>query len=476
MFSSKKQCLWQWVVWQGWLTLMLLGSIPYMSLAQSSGDEVDLFAEDDAVNTSNAVSQKAELPRTVSSLPLQILWSGVLDARLVQTGTSVNWQQGGRGLSRYGGIDTDRSAYEEYPQGDRGDTSFKLSQASLVVEMVKNGHVAGHIQLNYDDHEEPGSVRGKIGIVEAFLKYEYDWNPTRRINLRLGAVIPPFSLEHPGTAWSSLYTITPSAINTWVGEELRPHALEVSYRQELASLVSMDFLLAAYSGNDPSASLLSWRGWALHDYQYTVGSHLKLQHIVPSPLGPKEEWEQPSKEMDGRLGVYTRAGFTLEQRFKMQVFYLNSLADPEKTIRDHEWEYSWQTNFTNVSLQWTPFDHMTWLAQKLWGNTWMGSRIAKGVDNDFDAWYVLGSEVMGSHRLSVRYDAFRVEDRDKLQDNNRSHGTAVTIAYLLSLNEAQIIGVEYLTINSSRKGNEGYLASEDPDDDLVQLMYRLTFY
>ena len=37
---------------------------------------------------------------------------------------------------------------------------------------------------------------------------------------------PPVSLEHEGADWHVQDSITPSAINSWIGEEVRPVALE----------------------------------------------------------------------------------------------------------------------------------------------------------------------------------------------------------------------------------------------------------
>ena len=42
-----------------------------------------------------------------------------------------------------------------------------------------------------------------------------------RSNLKIGAFYPPISLEHRASGWSNPYTISSSALNTWVGEELR---------------------------------------------------------------------------------------------------------------------------------------------------------------------------------------------------------------------------------------------------------------
>src|SRR6185295_7315933 len=81
---------------------------------------------------------------------------------------------------------------------------------------------------------------------------------------RLGLMWPPVSLEHEGADWHVADTITPSAINSWIGEEVRPVALEGT-----VSISAGDHKLrttaAIFAANDTSGTLLTFRGWALHD-------------------------------------------------------------------------------------------------------------------------------------------------------------------------------------------------------------------
>ena len=40
-------------------------------------------------------------------------------------------------------------------------------------------------------------------------------------SVKAGAFFPTISLENDDLGWTSPYTLTPSAINSWIGEELR---------------------------------------------------------------------------------------------------------------------------------------------------------------------------------------------------------------------------------------------------------------
>ncbi len=425
-------------------------------------DEDPLFADE-----SDEVIEETE---TFLPIPnrMQILWSGLIDFRFAHTGEAKRWQDGGRGLSRYGGIDTDKDG-----AGDRRSTIFAIPQASLVTEVLIDSDVRGFLQINYNDNDDKEYTDGLLGVIEAYIRYERKQSEQSSITARLGRLIPPISLEHPDTAWSTHFTITPSAINSWVGEELRPIALEVNYRYDYAPFSHIEFLIAPFSGNDPAGQILSWRGWALHDYQAPVGSRLKFQKIYPTKLSPEGEWGEPFKEIDGRMGVYTKIGWSPSFQWKFQGFYSNSMADPE--IVDSVNEYAWQTEFTNISIEYRPSTDWVFLSQGMMGNTWMGNPKSPGVDNDFQAWYLLLSYVPNGHRFTFRYDDFRVIDNDEYEDENASKGTATTLAYLFLHQESHLFGVEYLHIASERVGNEGYDKDDDPDDDLYQVMYRLMF-
>jgi len=345
-------------------------------------------------------------------------------------------------------------------------------QVSLLTEVLVEGSLSAVVQFNYDDSYDQGRTNGRLGIVESYLRYEYRLSEHQKITARMGRVIPPVSLEHPETAWSTRYTITPSAINTWIGEEIRPAALEMKYRYDYASFSHIEFIVAPFSGNDSSGSLLAWRGWALHDYQSTLGSRVRFSKYTPESIAPQGRWGEPFKEIDGYLGVYTKIGWTLNPQWRTEGFYSNSFADHD--FNDIKNEYPWSTVLGNLSLQYTPVSEWVFAFQGMSGNTRMGKSSRSGVNNDFNSWYFLLSYLYDAHRITVRYDDFRVIDLDKHpEDINESQGNAVTIAYLLHQSEFHIIGLEYLGITSKRKIHKHY--PEDIDDDLYQLMYRLNF-
>jgi len=72
-----------------------------------------------------------------------------------------------------------------------------------------------------------------IDVTEAYM----DWRPIPRSEnqqqIRFGAFYPPFSRENVDLGWQSPFTYSYSAINTWLGEEIRPIGVEWSLHRRL---------------------------------------------------------------------------------------------------------------------------------------------------------------------------------------------------------------------------------------------------
>src|SRR5258705_9405197 len=64
-----------------------------------------------------------------------------------------------------------------------------------------------------------------------------------RWSIKAGAFFPPISLENTEIGWTSPWTLTPSAINAWVGEELRTIGLEGRSEEHTSELQSLRHLV-----------------------------------------------------------------------------------------------------------------------------------------------------------------------------------------------------------------------------------------
>ena len=78
-------------------------------------------------------------------------------------------------------------------------------------------------------------------------------------------------------------SITPSAINSWIGEEVRPVAVEGTVAATLGEH-KLRATAAIIAANDTAGTLLTFRGWALHD-RTTLAFHRQ-----PLPPLDDESW------------------------------------------------------------------------------------------------------------------------------------------------------------------------------------------
>lgn len=300
-----------------------------------------------------------------------------------------------------------------------------------------------------------------VDITEAYLQ----WRPVPRSPLRqqwrLGAFYPPFSLENGARGWASPYTSSFSAINTWLGEEIRPVGLEWSLKRALGPAGSPQELgafAAGFYGNDPAGTLLFWRGFAIHDRQSRLGDALPLP---PAPIwingqiaGYGQQSLEPFAELDGRPGWYAGLEWRYARRVLVKVARYDNRADPF-AFEDGQW--GWDTAFNHIAAQVELPADTGLVAQWMTGRTyWLMATTATGmttpatelVDDRFDAMFLLLTRRLGdAHRLSLRYDDFEyVREPDSVFDS----GHAWTIGYRYDPGGKVAVSLEWSTIESER--------------------------
>jgi hypothetical protein len=398
----------------------------------------------------------------------RLQWGALLDLRAARGSEEVSWLDGGLGKTRYGA------------KANGGRDLLAIGQASLVADARLTEILGAHVQVNLDADPDPANQRARVGLVEAFATFRPEPSPRVRLRFKGGLFFPPISLEHPGKAWSTVHTITPSAINAWVGEEVRATGIEATAafrpgRHELSATAAL------FSNNDPAGTLLSWRGWALHDRQTAVFDELPLAPL-PSlgPGGPFQEdpppWDAPIREVDGRLGYYAGLGWAMDADHEVRAMFWDNNADPAAF---DGFQYGWYTEFWSVAARFGLPKGAVLLAQYMDGTTEMGD-LGDGVlavDNRFRSAYALATAAYGRHRFTGRYDWFDVEDRDVLavEDPNGEDGHAWTAAYLLTLHETTRLAVEWLRVASTRASRADLGLDTEATETQVQASLRIAF-
>ncbi len=396
--------------------------------------------------------------------------SVILDVRAGLSPRQNVYRKNGIGLTRLGGEDgNDADRF-----GDRRRPRLFLGQLGLDFHGRLNRRTTYLVELN---SQVDGNQRTVFNVPEAFVSREVPWQ-NGQLDFRAGLIIPHFSLEHPGTAWSTFFTLTPSAINTWIGEEVRAMGLEGKYSLRLAQEKKASLTLAAFQGNDPSGVLLSWRGWAMHDVQAGYGDWTKFAgHPAvtnPAMFGMPQAYTRPFLEVDDLLGGYGAFHLqTTRARFSYGYWANNA----RRTELDQDHVYGWDTRFQHLGWRLEPTDSR-WLLQSqvMWGRTRMGKGLPAAVENDFAAWYLLASRPSPTGRWTVRYDDFRVKDKDRMLgalDPNEQVGHAWTLGWTKPLHRKADLTAEVLSLSSKRPAYQ-LLGLQPVQKQLqVQVAYRL---
>jgi len=137
---------------------------------------------------------------TADAAAIDFNFDGYVDVRLVVPSKERSWLDGGLGKLRYG--------------SDQPDLRVAEAVGQAVVKLTTDFEVISVLRL------EPEQRTG-LDVIETY----FAWRPAPagswQWSIKAGAFLPELSLENTDLGWTSPYTITPSAINSWIGEELR---------------------------------------------------------------------------------------------------------------------------------------------------------------------------------------------------------------------------------------------------------------
>ncbi|HEU4651911.1 MAG TPA: hypothetical protein VFS49_10900, partial [Croceibacterium sp.] len=315
-------------------------------------------------------------------------------------------------------------------------------------------------------------VSPEIGLSEAYLRYRSDPAPVR-VGARAGVFWPPISLEHEGPTWQVTDTITPSAINSWVGEEVKVLGLEGSLEAASGSH-ELSLTGAVFAHDDMSGTLLSYRGWALHDVRLATNSDFPLPPLSARVAPYQSPHTSPFYEVDDRVGIYGRMEWRPPFPVAFDAFYYDNRGD---RLSSYEMQTSWRTRFWNFGALATLGASTTARSQVLWGNTLVGPDTPFGVpvDVDFTSAYLLVTRVAGPGALSLRGDWFETHDNSFVSgDNNNEDGWSATLAYKAPVHKHADVLVELLHVSSERPArllNAGIAARQD--QTMLQTSLRL---
>jgi hypothetical protein len=261
-----------------------------------------------------------------------------------------------------------------------------------------------------------------------------------RWRVRVGAFYMPVSLENRGPGWSDVYSITPSALNTWLGEEFRTIGAELEARWLGASsgyLGDVALVAAAYGWNDPAGVLVAERGFALTDRPSTLFGGLGRPPIAFY------------HEIDRKPGYYAGLSWRHHDRLEVRALRYDNRADPGAATAAGGG--AWRTRFSSLGARLEPNAHWTLIAQYLDGDTVIGPDSAGEYQYRmaYHAAFGLATLEWARERLTARYDDFRTHQLSGFYGPPGDEaGHAWTVAFSHDLGEHWQVAAEWIRASS----------------------------
>jgi hypothetical protein len=347
--------------------------------------------------------------------------SGYLDVRAVAAAEPQSWLNGGLGKFRYGG--KQKFGAEGVLQAELGlNRNFHLVTVLRAEPQTPSVVDALETYLRYDDQQ------GDIG-----------WS------VKAGAFFPTISLENDDLGWASPYTLTPSAINSWIGDELRTIGSEATLRWK-TDLGTISLMGALTCCNDEIGVLMADRGWSMNDRPFGLFERERIPdqtlRIFRAPVPGRTGMFD---EIDGIVGWYAGATWQLPGIVKLSVTRYDNQGDPAAfTARDA----AWRTTFWNFGAR-TQFGPLVVIAQQMSGFT---SVTVRGTNNatKFQSGFLLTSYDLDDWRFSLREDLFQTRRRNATNIIWNEDGNATTAAISWLGLENTRLTAEIISMNSRR--------------------------
>ena len=390
-------------------------------------------------------------------------FTGLVDLRAAAADGERSWMNGGFGKTRFG--------------NDRGDMHGQL--------VVADAALAWKPRLTWDLGAVIDGEVQKFGgyhadLIQAFLSYKPAPHGPLHYSLRAGLLYPEISEEHSGPLWEAQDTLTPSAINTWIGEEGKVVGGEATIgrafgEHELSATVGL------FGYGDTAGTLLTFRGWAMGDVKSGAIGGFDLPPLERHYLIGQPPETYPLREVDDRIGYYGRIEWRPPGPASFNAFYYNNRGNLVGVDQQGQW--AWATEFWNLGSNVKLDNHTRLKAQVMWGSTRMGFPTPRGVwfDLGFSSAYLLATRDLGRGALTGRVDLFQTTDHnyrpaiDEAEADWGEKGWALTADYRYPLTSWANLLIEATHIESNRPSRiQAGLARYQPQT-LVQTALRLGF-
>lgn len=402
-------------------------------------------------------SMLALLSVTASLHAQDFVLHAYIDERLVAAPDDTSWTHGGFGKTRYGGNQT---------QLHFGGAAV-YGAAQITPELLASGQVQYHT-----------SGRGKIGLLEGWIRYRPVSITPWRWSFRAGALFPPVSMENDGVGWISSWTLSSSALNTWVGEELRAVGgeFDLEHRGEVGH---WDFRASLFHRGDPAGTALAIRGWSIGDLASGIGNRLHEPNAeVSEEGGTPPRFYDPFRSIGAsHWGNYEAISRSTPGETSVSVMHYDNRADPGASApyAGGDEQFAWRTRFWSAGAR-TDTGAITWIAQAMDGSTILESVEGAYQHTYYRSAFVLAGWNRGKWRPALRIEHFSTRTPSIGVDWSQSeHGNAVTGALNWRPCDYLRLTAEVLRIDSMSTRRAEYGLPARTTDTQIQLGVRVLY-
>ena len=349
--------------------------------------------------------------------------TGYVDARLFAPTDQLSWLKGGQGKFRYGS-----------GQNFGGEA---ILQADWRMTDGLNLIAVGRLE------PQTPSIADAL---ETYLRYAPAADGPFSWSVKAGIFFPTISLENDDLGWASPYTLTSSAINSWIGEEVRTIGSEGTARWDTGSIGTVSFIGALLCCNDESGTLIADRGWDMADRPTGLFERLRVPDAtrrifhapVPGTTGMFDE-------IDGIVGWYAGAVWQLPGIAKFTVTRYDNQGKPDAaSLRD----MAWRTQFWNFGAR-TQLGSLVLIAQQLSGYTEVEVR-GNEAGTKFESGFLLASYDLEDWRISLREDLFQTRRVAAVNNLWNEDGSATTASISWSPQDWVRLTGELIAMTSRR--------------------------
>ena len=353
-------------------------------------------------------------------------WDLSFDSRLLNSNANRTFMDGGLGTTRF----------------DRGDSGLRLGRARFAFGAPLGELWSVHLDASaWDD-----TYASPVGVTEAYLQLRPYPRAGYRLRVKAGAFYPPVSLENRAGGWESPYTLSFSAIDTWLAAEVRSVGLEAQLDwlgTRLGNAFDLGMTGGVFGWNDGAGVVIANDGFMLHDRQTPVFGR------VGRPGAEPLYQAKPFRELDGHAGAYAGLEARYLDRVVLRVLRYDNRADPT-AVDVVSGATAWWTRFNSAGLRVETATGWTAIVQ------WLAGVSTIAPAGPVEAWpfraeFALLSRRFGRQTLSARYDEFAVDTNSPPPDfetYGRQRGHAFTAAWRFDADAHWRLALEWLRVVS----------------------------